>query len=427
MLKKNFLRLLMTLGLLGILTTGGTFVYQKYTVHQEAVTLEQLQKDVVLPTVRIKGEIPLPDGRVARIFGSGVIVYSRLNELGTGYDSYALTCNHVVELPEIGPDSSPFQLDIKGFKYGVKYLEFFDANSKSIRKVPARVIAHSSNIVAKVDEDGNLVFDRETLDPDTKQKCGDDVALLKIETPELLPVCKLPTKEALKVLKMFDKVRVMGAALADKPIPTFGEVTQVDPDFVRINAPCIFGNSGGPCFLEKTNELIGLVNMGRGTGSQFITHIGYIRPMYRTYNWLDTVGYRFIYDKSTPDTERFNKIRADKDEQLFKSLDEKAALQQKLQNLEAINQTLKEMVDHLKKTNELNQEMAEKIAELEKKVADLESQIAQLQKALRDMVDWVNKDEGAKKEESKTEPKPDLPKPDLEHRPNTPYDDDESQ
>ena len=394
MLEKNFLRLLMTLGLLGILATGGVFVYPQYTLYQETMVLEQLRKDVVLPTVRIKGEIVLPDGRVGRIFGSGVVVYSRPNELGTGYDSYALTCNHVVELPDFGPNSTPYQLDIQGFKYGVKYLEFFDAYSNAIRKVPARVIAHSSNVVANIDDDGNLVFDRETVDPDTKQKCGDDVALLKIKTPEPLPVCKLPTRETLKALKMFDKVRVMGAALADKPIPTFGEVTQVDPDFMRINAPCIFGNSGGPCFLEKTNELVGLVNMGRGTGGQFITHIGYIRPMYRIYDWFDKIGYKFIYDKSTTDAERFGKIRADKDEQLFKGINEKADLERKLQSLEAVNQALKEMVGDLKRMGDLNQEMVKKIVDLEQKVADLEKQIADLQVKISEL------------EGKKVEPKP---------------------
>jgi len=397
-MRNKLLKLLAIFGLLGVITFSGSVVYQEYTVYQEVATLEQLRKDVVLPTVRIKGEVVLPDGRVGRIFGSGVVIYSQKNELGTGYDSYALTCNHVVELPDIGPNSNEFQLDIKGFKYGVKYLEFFDARSNSIRKVPARVIAHSSNVVAKLDADGNLMHDWTTIDPDTKQKCGEDAALLKIETTEQLPVCKLPTKEALKALKMFDKVRVMGAALADKPIPTFGEITQVDVDFMRINAPAIFGNSGGPCFLEKTNELIGIVNMGRGTGQQFVTHLGYIRPLYRIYDWFDKLGYSFIYDKSVLSTEKFNKIRADKDEQLFKSLDEKAELQRKLVEIGAINQSLKEMVDYLKKTGELNQEMSGKIIILEKKVAELEAKIAELQKRLLDL--------DGKKEESKPKPEP---------------------
>jgi len=395
-MRNKLLKLLAIFGLFGVIIFSSSVVYQEYTVYQEVATLEQLRKDVVLPTVRIKGEVVLPDGRVGRIFGSGVVIYSQKNELGTGYDTYALTCNHVVELPDIGPNSTPYQLDIKGFKYGVKYLEFFDAHSNSIRKVPARVIAHSSNNVLKGDDDGNVTFDWTTIDPETKQKCGEDVALLKIETSELLPVCKLPSREALKALKMFDKVRVMGAALADKPIPTSGEIAQVDADFVRINAPCIFGNSGGPCFLDSTHELIGLVNMGRGTGGQFITHMGYIRPMYRIYDWFDKLGFKFLYDKAVPDAERFGKIRADKDEQLFKNIDEKAELQRKLAELGAINQSLKEMVDMLKKTGDLNQEMAKRIVELEKKVADLEKQIAELQKKL-----------GDKKEEPKVEPKPD--------------------
>lgn len=393
MLKKNFLKLLLALGMLGILTTGGIITYPQYVAYQEVVVLEQMQKDLVLPTVRIKGEVVLPDGRVGRIFGSGVVIYSRPNELGTGFDSYALTCNHVVELPDIGPNSTPFELDIRGFKYGVKYLEFFDARSNSIRKVPARVIAHSSNNILKGDDDGNAVFDWETIDPETKQKCGEDAALLKIETLEPLPVCKLPSREALSALKMFDKVRVVGAALADKPIPTFGEITQVDVDFIRINAPAIFGNSGGPCFLDKTHELIGLVNMGRGTGNQFITHMGYIRPMYRLYDWFDKLGYKFIYDKSVSEAEKFNKIRTDRDEQLFKSIDEKAALERQIMQLQKLNQMLKEAIVEIQKKTEFGAELSKMILELKDKIVALEAKIAELEKQLAERVNEPKKEE----------------------------------
>ena len=124
-------------------------------------------------------------------------------------------------------------------------------------------------------------------------KGGEDVALLKLLSTRKFPVCKLPTLEQVKNLKMLDRVRVIGAALADKPVPTAGEITRVEDKFITINAPCIFGNSGGPCFLS-TGELIGLVNMGRAANGQFITHLGFIRPIGRVYDLLDLWGYSFI-------------------------------------------------------------------------------------------------------------------------------------
>mgnify|MGYP001281063179 CR=1 FL=1 len=56
------------------------------------------------------------------------------------------------------------------------------------------------------------------------------------------------------------------------------------------------------------------------------------------------------------------------------------------------------MVDYLKKTGELNQEMSGKIIILEKKVAELEAKIAELQKRLLDL--------DGKKEEPKPKPEP---------------------
>ena len=380
---------------MAIILVSGTIatkaVYTSYAEYSEIQTYNELQQDYMLPTFRAKVEIQY-QGKTYFGFGSGVVVYSQLNELGTGYDTYIITCNHVVETPVFDESvpADPFAgPKAKGYNYGVKYVEFFDKFGNSLRKVPARVIAHSNNMVCTGDEDGNMIVDRKNADDQTGMYHGEDVALLKIETPEKYPVCKMPTRETLKALKVFDKVRVVGAALGDKPIPTFGEITRIDVDFVSVNAPAIFGNSGGPVFLDKTHELIGILNMGRATQGGFVTHMGFIRPLGRIYDWFDTVGYTFLYDKSVTTSAKFAIIRKDADTQRLQSADEKKIMLNKIATLEAYNARLDKFL----------KEVCDKIAQLDnaakkndaKAVDEIKKEIAALQQEIRCLLEEIDR------------------------------------
>jgi len=420
MLKNKFLKLLVILGIAGILTGGGKIVYREYRSYHDVVVMEQLQKDLMLPAVRIKVELEFRDQKKVG-FGSGAVVYSEPNELGTGYDTYVMTCNHVVEVPIFDEDSpfNPFEgPKVKGFSYGVKYVEFFDRFGNSVRKVPARVVAHSPNGIYKVDQDGNMLPDKENKDLRTGHSYGEDIALLKLDTLEPFPVAKLPSEQTLKNLKAFDKIRVVGCALGDKPISTSGEITRIDPDFISINAEIIFGNSGGPCYLENTHELVGFVNMIRGGGFGAVTHMGFVRPLLRAYNWLNTFGYQFIYDKSVSSSDKFDVIQRDADEQKFKSIEEKTEFRKKIKALEGRNAQVSVLLDELKKKNDLIDELIRKVAnaeeeiqklvqhggedavvieELKKQVASLKEQIAELQVQLQAIkVSQEGKKEGSK-------------------------------
>ena len=380
---------------MAIILVSGTIatkaVYTSYAEYSEIQTYNELQQDYMLPTFRAKVEIQY-QGKTYFGFGSGVVVYSQLNELGTGYDTYIITCNHVVETPVFDESvpADPFAgPKAKGYNYGVKYVEFFDKFGNSLRKVPARVIAHSNNMVCTGDEDGNMIVDRKNADDQTGMYHGEDVALLKIETPEKYPVCKMPSRETLKALKVFDKVRVVGAALGDKPIPTFGEITRIDVDFVSVNAPAIFGNSGGPVFLDKTHELIGILNMGRATQGGFVTHMGFIRPLGRIYDWFDTVGYTFLYDKSVTTSAKFAIIRKDADTQRLQSADEKKIMLNKIATLEAYNARLDKFL----------KEVCDKIAQLDnaakkndaKAVDEIKKEIAALQQEIQCLLDEIDR------------------------------------
>jgi len=365
MLRKKLWKLLVIVGIFGSLMTGGGYLCVGYQNYSEVVTSNEMQNDLMLPTARVKVEIEY-QGRMLNGFGSGAVIYSQPNEFGTGYDTYFLTCNHVIELPifdesqPIDPFNGP---KVKDFAYACKYVEFFDKFGNSLRKVPARVIAHSNNMIMMMDSDGNMLVDRKSKDETTGQYHGEDYALLKLEVPEAFPVVKMPSRATLEALKVFDKVRVVGAALGDKPIPTFGEITRIDIDFIAISAPAIFGNSGGPVFLDKTHEMIGILNMGRGTQGGFVTHMCFIRPLVRIYDCFDSLGYKFIYDKSIPVVEKFNTIRKDADKQRFKVIDDKAQL----------DRLVKDLIQKIALIGDLSQ----KITSIETRLTDLEAKIAQ--------------------------------------------------
>jgi len=333
-------------------------VYPQCQAYRQIQAARQQFRELVAPVARIKvlserpGETPKKGG------GSAVVVYSELNELGTGYDTYLLTCNHVIEVPifEAGEDVKMPWGSIKTFKkIGTKYetesIEFFDEYGNS-RKVMGRIVAHSPNTAFNLDEDGNFSVKDD-------EKSGNDLALIKLETSEHFSTAKLISRERYKDLYIMQKVRLVGCSLGDKPIPTLGEITRLEEGWTSTSADMIFGNSGGAAYLEETNELIGITNAIRlTTMSQALPHMGLIRPINRIYDWLDTIGYGFLYNENYSSATRFAVIRAESDGLKFAARDQARILEKQLKDSHAASD--------------------KKIKELEDKIAELECRLEEI-------------------------------------------------
>jgi len=273
-----------------------------------------------------------------------VVIYSEPNELGTGYDTYLLTCNHVVELPtlEAGKAST---------KYEAEDIEFFDEHGNS-RKVMGRVVAHSPNVVFDLDTNGNFRVKND-------KNSGDDLALIKLDALEHFPAAKLISRERYNNLRIMQRVRLVGCSLGDRPIPTSGEITRLEDEWTSSNADMIFGNSGGAAYLEETNELIGITNAIRLVSAfQALPHMGLIRPVNRIYDWLDTIGYGFLYEKDCSDAVRSAVIREESDGAKFADRDYMRALEKQLKDLRIASD--------------------KKVKELEKRIAELEDRLDEI-------------------------------------------------
>jgi hypothetical protein len=70
-----------------------------------------------------------------------------------------------------------------------------------------------------------------------------------------------------------------------------------------MNAPTIFGNSGGGVFHRETRELLGvsvMVCTYDGAVSTPVPHLGIMVSLETVYDWLDDLHYQFIYDPEYP-------------------------------------------------------------------------------------------------------------------------------
>jgi hypothetical protein len=340
---------------------GGLVLHGEYQRYIN-IKRSRYQKEMLLsPVVRLISEYDTPYGK-KRIRGSGVIVYSEPSWDGYRYDTYILTANHVVETPiysgkRLGRPGSIqheyYDMTPVGIKRLVTYVEYFDVNIKTTLKAPAYVVAYSPNNIFDIDKDGNMSLKRE----DWRGKTGgEDLALLRLETTEPFCAVKLLSPERIGKLKVLDKVRLVGCALADRPVSTSGEITRLEKGYTQVNAPIVFGNSGGACFLEETNELIGISNAMRVTNVPMgprvpVAHMALVRPISRIYDWLKSEEYAFIYDKTVPDTVRYETIQRDKYMRHFalKREQEKniEVLEKKIKKLETDNKFLKEKIDGL--------------------------------------------------------------------------------
>ena len=218
----------------------------------------RLQHDILGPSVQVnvKGSV-----------GGGTLLFSRETH------SYVITACHVVQKIISGRDEET--------------------------REPVEVTMYDERGVAADTVDADLVAwdDRK------------DLALLRLRALHEFPnAARLASRETLRALRVFTPIYAVGCPLGHDPLPTLGEIATLNKEvngehFWMMNAPTIFGNSGGGVFHRESHELVGvsvMVCTYDGAVSTPVPHLGIMVSLEAVYDWLDEVQVSFIYDPEAP-------------------------------------------------------------------------------------------------------------------------------
>jgi S1-C subfamily serine protease len=229
-----------------------------------------LQHDILGPSIQVN-----VDGSV----GGGTLLFSRETH------SYVITACHVIQKILSGGDDDE-------------------------TRAPAEVTLYDDLGAVTDIVEGDLVAWDERK----------DLALLRLRTVhELRNVARLASRETLRSIRVFTPIYAVGCPLGHDPLPTLGEVATLNKEvngerFWMMNAPTIFGNSGGGVFHRESRELIGvsvMVCTYDGAVSTPVPHLGIMVSLETVYDWLDALNYHFIYDPEFP-LEAFESVRSAK-------------------------------------------------------------------------------------------------------------------
>lgn len=136
-----------------------------------------------------------------------------------------------------------------------------------------------------------------------------DLALLRLRAVHEFPnAARLASRETLRATRVFTPIYAVGCPLGHDPLPTLGEIATLNKEvngerFWMMNAPTIFGNSGGGVFHRETRELLGvsvMVCTYDGAVSTPVPHLGIMVSLETVFDWLDELHYQFIYDPEYP-------------------------------------------------------------------------------------------------------------------------------
>lgn len=127
-----------------------------------------------------------------------------------------------------------------------------------------------------------------------------DLAILEFQSEERHHVAKLPRRSQIESITMFQEVYVSGCPLAEETTISSGEISNMSTQILgmlywKVNAPIIFGNSGGGVFLKGSNIFIGIPTRMKGYSDgwtrHYANHMAAIAPIERIYGWLASTDY----------------------------------------------------------------------------------------------------------------------------------------
>lgn len=203
------------------------------------------------PTVRINATHEV---------GSGTVLWSRF--IGPGRArSYVLTAWHILQ-EEV--DGALFEIDLY-------------EDGSPLRTERGRLVAHDARL---------------------------DLALVEVDSTQPHRfLANLPDRQDMKDMRVFTPIYAIGCPLGYPPLPTSGELTSRDKvldgnHYWMVNAPTIFGNSGGGIYTAHTHLLIGVLSRISAYKNMIdvaVPHMGLVTPIHRVYEWLDSTPYGFVY------------------------------------------------------------------------------------------------------------------------------------
>jgi len=240
---------------------------------------------------------PVTRVRAGQAGGSGVIIYSAKVpesvqpegvEMGTEYETYVLTCHHVIE-------------DL--IKIGKEWNHLAGREIKKETRSEAVVEQFEYKYLSRIVRTPGLPADIVAWDA---QK---DLALLRLNDIEQAPYFTqlMPRADYEKCngVYIFDRVFAVGCGLGEEPVTAEGRIAQFDQTidnmpYLLSTAPTIFGNSGGAVFHQESGNLIGIsariAVVLLGLGGDAITHMSYSIPTTTIHDFLKEGYFRFIYD-----------------------------------------------------------------------------------------------------------------------------------
>lgn len=221
--------------------------------------IEARQHALMGPTVRINATHEV---------GSGTVLWSRF--IGPGRArSYVLTAWHIL------------QEEAEGAFFEVDLYE----DGQPLRTERGRLVAHDAKL---------------------------DLALVEVDAKQPHRfLANLPAREDMADMRVFTPIYAIGCPLGYPPLPTSGELTSRDKvldgnHYWMVNAPTIFGNSGGGIYTAQTHLLIGVLSRISAYKNMIdvaVPHMGLVTPIHRVYDWLDSTPYGFVYLDRLAETE----------------------------------------------------------------------------------------------------------------------------
>ncbi len=221
---------------------------------------QSLIVETLHPSVKVSGS-----GGV----GAGTILYSERDASGRCH-TYLVSAFHVV----------------------AGYVSVKDGVEK---REPVTISIYQPDLQSMTDEVADIVvYDRKR-----------DLVLLKLtDGGKCFKAARLATREELKEVCIFTPVYAVGCPLGHSPLPSAGEISTLNKEvdgekYWMMNAPTIYGNSGGGVFLTESHQFVGVSAM-LCVYQQFINvpvpHMGVLVPATTVYDWLDYERFEFIYD-----------------------------------------------------------------------------------------------------------------------------------
>lgn len=246
----------------------------------EKKTVEEIvseHEDMIYPVVRVRYE---------KVGGSGLVIYSKPTAPnGTKYETYIITCHHVVEaaIKFVTKWSALAQRNIKVEDRAEVQVEIFEYEGIS------RLVGGTTyNAIIEA-------WDKEL-----------DIALLKVKSQKKFEhVAKMYPKDKEDDVFLGMPTVAVGCSLGHEPIINYGTLAGKhdrieNKEYWMSTANTIFGNSGGAEFLRDTHEYIGMTarvsGIQLGFSVDIITWMGFFVPITSIYGFIDDQIFQFLYD-----------------------------------------------------------------------------------------------------------------------------------